>query len=143
MQMQKGVTHSIASGLRGSPAAVLALVGIFAVVPRAIILRRLVRRTWGDVTKRTRQGVALRRSTAAVTGLALAWLIAPTSAHAVNAYITSAGGNTVSVTATATNTVIATIPVGHFPFGVAVTPDGCKVYVANDNDATVSVQASR
>ena len=40
--------------------------------------------------------------------------------------------NTVSVIDTATNTVIATIPVGSSPFGVAVTPDGSKVYVAND-----------
>ena len=39
--------------------------------------------------------------------------------------------STVSVIATATNTVIATIPVGVAPIGVAVTPDGSKVYVAN------------
>jgi YVTN family beta-propeller protein len=39
----------------------------------------------------------------------------------------------------ATNTVSATIPVGDTPFGVAVTPDGSKVYVANLNRNTVSV----
>ena len=33
--------------------------------------------------------------------------------------------------ATATNTVVATIPVGNGPVGVAVTPDGSKVYVTN------------
>ena len=44
-----------------------------------------------------------------------------------------------SVISTATNTVIATIPVGSSPVGVAVTPDGSKVYVANDGDNTVSV----
>jgi YVTN family beta-propeller protein len=43
----------------------------------------------------------------------------------------------VSVIATATNTVTATIPVGDFPFGVAVTPDGSKVYVTNSNSVSV------
>ena len=37
--------------------------------------------------------------------------------------------NTVSVIHTATNTVVKTIPVGTGPVGVAVTPDGTKVYV--------------
>ena len=39
--------------------------------------------------------------------------------------------NIVLVIDTATNTVIATIPVGIFPYGVTVTPDGKKVYVTN------------
>jgi YVTN family beta-propeller protein len=47
--------------------------------------------------------------------------------------------NTVSVIATATNTVIATIPVGIDPFGVGVSPDGSKVFVANFYSSTVSV----
>jgi len=46
---------------------------------------------------------------------------------------------TVSVIDTATNTVIATIPVGFEPVGVAVTPDGSKVYITNNNSSTVSV----
>ncbi len=45
-----------------------------------------------------------------------------------------------SVIDTATNTVIATIPVGVQPAGVAVSADGSKVYVANHRQAgTVSV----
>jgi YVTN family beta-propeller protein len=48
----------------------------------------------------------------------------------------------VSAIATATNTVTATIPVGSEPFGVAVTPDGCKVYVANGAYNDVSVIAT-
>src|SRR5216117_3487446 len=40
------------------------------------------------------------------------------------AYVTNGFSNTVSVIDTATNTVVATIPVGAFPFGVAITPDG-------------------
>jgi YVTN family beta-propeller protein len=47
-------------------------------------------------------------------------------------YVTNHFDNTVSVIATATSTVTATIPVGSGPSGVAVTPDGTKVYVANN-----------
>ena len=49
------------------------------------------------------------------------------------------GDDTVSVIDTATNTVTATIPVGHEPFGVAVHPDGSTVYVTNSGDGTISV----
>jgi YVTN family beta-propeller protein len=61
---------------------------------------------------------------------------------AQNAYITNVLSNTVSVIATAANTVTATITVGVNPVGVAVTPDGSKVYVANSEDNTVSVIAT-
>jgi YVTN family beta-propeller protein len=37
------------------------------------------------------------------------------------------------------NTLFTTIPVGLFPFGVAVTPDGSRVYVTNQDANTVSV----
>ena len=40
---------------------------------------------------------------------------------------------------TATNTVIGTIPVGANPLGVAITPDGKKVYVANRYSNNISV----
>src|SRR6266404_2469698 len=65
---------------------------------------------------------------------------AQTLAH--NAYITNGGDNSMSVIDTATNTVIATIPVSDRPFSVVVTPDGSKVYVTNNNSGnprTVSV----
>jgi YVTN family beta-propeller protein len=58
---------------------------------------------------------------------------------AQNAYITNNGANTVSVIDTATNRVTATVPVGSEPAGVAVTPDGSKVFVANLDSNTVSV----
>jgi YVTN family beta-propeller protein len=54
-------------------------------------------------------------------------------------YIVNNFARTVSVIATATNMVTATIPVGSYPWGVAVTPDGSKVYVANNGANTVSV----
>jgi YVTN family beta-propeller protein len=40
---------------------------------------------------------------------------------------------------TATNAVTATIPVGWEPYGVASSPDGSQLYVANAADNTVSV----
>jgi YVTN family beta-propeller protein len=66
----------------------------------------------------------------AVAG-AVSCFLASAQTLAQNAYITNSSDNTVSVIATGTNTVTATIPVGGFPFRVAVTPDGSKVYVAN------------
>src|SRR6516164_4306062 len=85
----------------------------------------------------TRRGVRMRRSFAAIT--ALACLVAPASVLAENAYITNLVSANVSVIATATNTVIATIPVGIGQNGLAVTPDGSKVYVTNVNVPFVSV----
>ena len=52
------------------------------------------------------------------------------------AYVTNAGGDTVSVIDTATNTVNATIPVGDRPSAVAVNPDGTLAYVANSRRRT-------
>src|SRR6266849_9865267 len=71
--------------------------------------------------------------------LTLACLLAPASTRSQNAYITNQSSSTVSVIDTATDMVIATIPVGLSPFGVAVSPDGSKVYVTNEFSTTVSV----
>jgi YVTN family beta-propeller protein len=59
-------------------------------------------------------------------------------------YVTNFYSNNVTVIATASNTVIATVAVGSDPFGVAVTPDGSKVYVTNfySNNVTVIATAS-
>jgi YVTN family beta-propeller protein len=54
-------------------------------------------------------------------------------------YVTNVDDNTVSVIDTASNTVVATIPVGGFPDGVAITPDGTHAYVTNAFDSNVSV----
>ena len=59
-----------------------------------------------------------------------AGLGAATAQPQTSAYVTNTSG-TVSVIDTATNTVVATIPVGIFPSGVAITPDGTRAYVAN------------
>ena len=71
--------------------------------------------------------------------LTFACLLGPASTRAQNAYITNQNSGTVSVIDTATDTVIATIPVGPRPFGVAVSPDGSKVYVTSSFPNTVSV----
>ena len=47
-----------------------------------------------------------------------------------------------SVIDTATNAVIATIPLSIGSYALAVTPDGTNVYVANENSGTVSVIAT-
>src|SRR5262249_19515421 len=39
----------------------------------------------------------------------------------------------------ATNTVVATVPVGARPIAVAITPDGTHAFVTNQNSNTVSV----
>jgi YVTN family beta-propeller protein len=65
------------------------------------------------------------------------------SASATNAqlvgYITNNQSNNVSVIDTATNTVIVTIPVGKQPSGIALSPDGSRVYVMNTGENTISV----
>src|SRR5262249_33456342 len=87
----------------------------------------------------TRGSIGSRRSIAAVTTLALAWLGAPAPVFALNAYITKFDDDTVSVIDTATNMVITTINVGAHPHGVAVTADGSRVYVTNREGNSVSV----
>ncbi len=47
--------------------------------------------------------------------------------------------NWVSVIDTAANSVLETISVGNMPHGITVHPDGRRIYVANQEDDTVSV----
>jgi YVTN family beta-propeller protein len=55
------------------------------------------------------------------------------------AYVANLGSNNVSVINTATNTVLATIPVGTSPYGIAASADGTLVYVGNVGDSTLSI----
>jgi YVTN family beta-propeller protein len=59
------------------------------------------------------------------------------------AYVPVSSTNSVSVISTSTHSVVASIPVGDSPYGVAVNPQGTLVYVSNsDNNAigsTISV----
>jgi YVTN family beta-propeller protein len=63
----------------------------------------------------------------------LAFFLLKFHAHAQTAYITNNGDSSVSVINVATNTVTATIHIGSEPWGVSVSPDGSKVYVANND----------
>lgn len=54
-------------------------------------------------------------------------------------YVANISSNDVSVIDTATNTVIATVPVGGTPDGIAASPDGAIVYVANAGGNSVSI----
>ena len=55
------------------------------------------------------------------------------------AYVTNWGYDRVWVISTATNTVTATVTVGGYPRGVAVTPNGAYAYVTNEVSDSVSV----
>jgi 40-residue YVTN family beta-propeller repeat len=54
-------------------------------------------------------------------------------------YVANFFDNTVSIIRTSDDQVIATVPVGDAPVGIAITPDGIKAYVANSGSDTVSV----
>jgi YVTN family beta-propeller protein len=80
------------------------------------------------------------RTLARFTVLCFVAIAVPYTADAAPfAYITNSASNSVSVIDVATNTVIATIPVGSEPYGVAVSPDGARVYVTNFGSNDVSV----
>jgi YVTN family beta-propeller protein len=67
----------------------------------------------------------------AITAFAAASVVGVTPTLAQNAYVPSLS-NTVSVIATATNTVTGSpIPVGVAPQGIAIKLDGSIVYVGN------------
>ena len=55
------------------------------------------------------------------------------------AYVANNSGNSVSVVNLTTNAVVATIPVGSFPYGVAVNQAGTLAYVTNAGANTVSI----
>lgn len=57
----------------------------------------------------------------------------------INAYVANANNNTVAVIDTASNTIVATVPVGRAPVAVAITPNRAFLYVANASDNKVSV----
>jgi YVTN family beta-propeller protein len=67
---------------------------------------------------------------------------ASTSSILRRSYDYDTGSDSVSVIDTRTHRAVRTLPTGRFPVGVAVTPDGKSVYVANEVAATVSIIAT-
>ncbi|HRH33453.1 MAG TPA: beta-propeller fold lactonase family protein, partial [Catalimonadaceae bacterium] len=63
----------------------------------------------------------------------------PYQAGVVYAYVANISSDNVSVINTSTNTVSATIPVGKGPGGIAVSPNGTRIYTTNQGSFTVSV----
>lgn len=61
------------------------------------------------------------------------------AAAAPSAYVANSASNNVSVIDTATNTVVTIVFVGADAHGVAVTPDGTRVYVTLEGSASVAV----
>jgi YVTN family beta-propeller protein len=93
--------------------------------------------------------VGMARIAVLALAAALVLVLGIGPARAQNAYIITngcvctGGVNTLWVIDTATGAVIGSqIPVGPNPYGVAVTPDGSTVYVANSGTNTVSVIAT-
>jgi YVTN family beta-propeller protein len=68
-----------------------------------------------------------------ITALAVSCLLGSAQTLAQNAYITNQDSDNISVIDTPTNTVIATIPAGEYPEGVAVSQDGRRAYITNRN----------
>jgi gliding motility-associated-like protein len=56
-----------------------------------------------------------------------------------HAFIPNSGDNTVSVVDLESGKILKVIPVGQWPYGVAVNPDGSRVYISNIMDKSVSV----
>jgi large repetitive protein len=73
------------------------------------------------------------------TDLSATITVTPISNLVEYAYIANYNANTVSVVNTALNTIVATIPVGTNPHGVAVSPNNQWVYVTNRGSNNVSV----
>jgi YVTN family beta-propeller protein len=85
----------------------------------------------------------MTRIVTAVMTVALAMVLGVAPSRAQKAYVTNSTDGTVTVIATANDSVLGSpITVNSFPVGVAVTPDGNFVYVANGGDGTVSVIAT-
>ena len=65
--------------------------------------------------------------------------LAQAAAAAPFAYVADTQSNAVSVVDVATRRIVATIPVGRAPYGVAVNKTSTNAYVLNYLDNTVSV----
>src|SRR5438270_3423719 len=106
---------------------------------------RLLRQSRPGAPKR--QPPTARSSAAAIgLGLLVTSLLgsasacgAPTTSPDRLLYVTNQLDNTLSVIDGSTYKVVATVPVGAFPAGVVVSPDGRHAYIAQGGDNAVAV----
>jgi len=61
-----------------------------------------------------------------------------TTDQLTRAVVSNSGSDSVSILDLVGNANLATIPVGHIPSGIAISPDETRAYVANFGDGTVS-----
>src|SRR5690349_3765330 len=92
-------------------------------------LRHAVARGSNNVGENVFSGLVIRN----VLKLTLmsSCLLANAAQAQFRAYVSNVSSNDVSLIDTATNTVVATIPVGGFPIRVAITSNGTRAYVTN------------
>jgi YVTN family beta-propeller protein len=86
-----------------------------------------------------REGKAMCSLSRLLVGLVVAAAVCGGPEAAPFAYITNELSGSVSVIDTATNGVVATVPVGAAPIGVAVNPSGTRVYVGLGGANSVAV----
>jgi YVTN family beta-propeller protein len=77
----------------------------------------------------------------AVLAMALGSMVSPAEAQPF-AYVADFSSSNVSVIDTASNTVVATIPVGSISIGAAVTPDGTHAYVTTQQAGVVVIDTA-
>jgi gliding motility-associated-like protein len=82
---------------------------------------------------------ALNSTTSPVTATITASPVAFGYAYIPNFGSVATPGSTVSIINTFTNTVVGSVSVGINPFGVAVSPDGSRVYITNYSPLSSSV----
>lgn len=85
------------------------------------------------------QGKAALNYLQALSSSSLPMTFAPDNALPNKVYVTANGSDNVFVIDGATNTVIAEVPAGHGPHGIAITPNGARAYVANVSSNSVTV----
>lgn len=75
----------------------------------------------------------------AIPGPAILPMSAMASRNGTTVYVTTGRGNTVAVIDPTSNTVVAQIPVGGRPWGIALSPDQTRLFTANGTTNDISV----
>ena len=116
---------------------------VMLVTSMIVLLGSRAGRAWGaDGLILREASPASRRWLRIIMILALCLILpalAESTAGELRVFVTNEKSNNVTVIEAATQKVLATIPVGERPRGIAVSGDGQRVFVANSNTNNVSV----